>query len=700
MANKDNLIKLVAQKLGPEQLKQMVDQAVQALANDPDVTPEVIDQMLNLFGQVAENPDSYDSVIQEAIQAGVLDQGDFPDQFDPTFIAIFLLALQGLQQRGGQGFARGGLSQAAQQVQSQGRDSDTILAHISPHEAAFLKRLGGSGTINPQTGLMEFGLFKKIKKAVKSVVKAVVPIVKAVAPMVVGAITLNPYLAAATGAALGATGGGGLKGALVGGLGGYLATPGNTLANTVGEYASKIPGISHLGLSNQVLGAGVLGGASSAVLGKNPITGALLSGAVANYAPGLVDEYGNKLPDGMAQSIASGAQMGANTGGGLKGTLTGGAAGALTNLAMSGLSDMGIEPSSTATGAEAYMDPNAPVNQMINGTDLQMPTYNDATGAYSTVPSYASPTAGIDLTGGGTGTADYTMPNFDQNFMSGYPSYTGNAPTIDALGPTRPTTSYTPSPTNVVPVDNSFSAQLAANQANLQANNPLVAAQAAQAPTAGPLTQAAATTAAGAPSVKGTPSSGFKWGDIATIGLLSSLVAGKTPQQANDAIMQDPALTEQQKQGMLRKLTNYKFDPGMTVFPQQGTAEWDRLMKQINQGVEQTYATPTLTEQPAMARGGRNARRQPQGALSQMSRLSLGAGDGRSDSIEARLSDGEYVIDAETVALLGNGSTKAGAAMLDQMRQGIRQQKGRALAKGKFSPDAKSPLAYMKGGLK
>ena len=38
--------------------------------------------------------------------------------------------------------------------------------------------------------------------------------------------------------------------------------------------------------------------------------------------------------------------------------------------------------------------------------------------------------------------------------------------------------------------------------------------------------------------------------------------------------------------------------------------------------------------------------------------------------------------------------------MLDQMRQGIRQQKGKALAKGNFSPNAKSPLAYMKGGLR
>ena len=680
MANKDNLIKLVAQKLGPDQLKQMVDQAVQALANDPDVTPEVIDQMLSLFGQVAENPESYESVIQEAIQAGVLDEGDFPEQFDPAFIAIFILALQGLQQRGGQGFARGGLSQAAQQVQSQGRDSDTILAHISPHEAMFLKRLGGSGTINPQTGLMEFGLFKKIKKAFKSVVKAIAPIAKAVLPMV--ANYFIPGSGILVGAALGATGGGGLKGALMGGLGGAMGPGGmfQGLPSTIGSYANSA--LSNFGgLSDAVLGSGILGGATSALMGKNPITGALLSGAVANYAPGLVDKYGNTLPDGMAQSIASGAQMGANTGGGLKGTLTGGASGALSNLAMSGLESMGIEPSSTSTGAEAYMDPNAPVNQMINGTDLQMPTYNPATGNYETLPSYASPTAGIDF-GGGVSSAPADL-------MANYPTYSGGDATTGQGG------TYSSAPTNVAPVDNSFSAQLAANQANLQANNPLVPTQAvAPVATTGPLTQVA-----GTPSVKGAASTGFNWSDMATMAGLATLIGGKTPQQANDAIMQDPALTEQQKQGMLRKLTNYKFDPGMTVFPSEGSEGWDRLMGQINQGIEQTYATPTMTEEPAMAKGGKT-RRKPQGALSQMSRLSMGAGDGRSDSIDAKLSDGEYVIDAETVALLGNGSTKAGAAMLDQMRQQIRQQKGKALAKGKFSPDAKAPLAYMKGGLR
>lgn len=75
-----------------------------------------------------------------------------------------------------------------------------------------------------------------------------------------------------------------------------------------------------------------------------------------------------------------------------------------------------------------------------------------------------------------------------------------------------------------------------------------------------------------------------------------------------------------------------------------------------------------------------------------------GPGTGRSDDIPAVLSDGEYVIDAETVALLGDGSSKAGAKKLDEMRVKVRKHKGKNLAKGKFSVDAKHPEAYMSGG--
>jgi hypothetical protein len=97
----------------------------------------------------------------------------------------------------------------------------------------------------------------------------------------------------------------------------------------------------------------------------------------------------------------------------------------------------------------------------------------------------------------------------------------------------------------------------------------------------------------------------------------------------------------------------------------------------------------------AAARGG------PMGYSRGSSRESFaveGPGTGRSDDIPAVLSDGEYVIDAETVALLGDGSSRAGAKKLDELRVKVRKHKGKNLAAGKFSVNAKNPEAYMRGG--
>lgn len=84
-----------------------------------------------------------------------------------------------------------------------------------------------------------------------------------------------------------------------------------------------------------------------------------------------------------------------------------------------------------------------------------------------------------------------------------------------------------------------------------------------------------------------------------------------------------------------------------------------------------SYFEPTQFT-PRMAAGGG------------ISRLLKGPGDGVSDSIPAVITDGmakggqpaklargEYVIDARTVAALGNGSTDAGAERLDKMRKKI-----------------------------
>lgn len=48
------------------------------------------------------------------------------------------------------------MRQIAALLQAQGRGRDTVLAHITPQEAALLKSRGGRGSINPATGLPEF----------------------------------------------------------------------------------------------------------------------------------------------------------------------------------------------------------------------------------------------------------------------------------------------------------------------------------------------------------------------------------------------------------------------------------------------------------------------------------------------------------------------------------------------------------------
>lgn len=73
-----------------------------------------------------------------------------------------------------------------------------------------------------------------------------------------------------------------------------------------------------------------------------------------------------------------------------------------------------------------------------------------------------------------------------------------------------------------------------------------------------------------------------------------------------------------------------------------------------------------------------------------------GPGDGTSDSINARLAKNEYVLPADVVAGLGNGSSEAGAQKLDNLRENVRKHRAPAMAKGKLPPNAKAPEAYMK----
>jgi hypothetical protein len=119
----------------------------------------------------------------------------------------------------------------------------------------------------------------------------------------------------------------------------------------------------------------------------------------------------------------------------------------------------------------------------------------------------------------------------------------------------------------------------------------------------------------------------------------------------------------------------------------------------VTQPVPNNPAGPAMyvPDDMRFAEGGAFAAKR--GGLSRRTEFAVnGPGTGRSDDIPAVLSDGEYVIDAETVALLGDGSSKAGAKKLDELRVKVRKHKGKKLAKGRFSANAKNPEAYLSGG--
>jgi hypothetical protein len=69
--------------------------------------------------------------------------------------------------KGGQAY---GLKSLAQELPKYGRYGDDVVAHISSNEARMLQAMGGSGTINPSTGLPEFF---KIRNPFKPITKAI-----------------------------------------------------------------------------------------------------------------------------------------------------------------------------------------------------------------------------------------------------------------------------------------------------------------------------------------------------------------------------------------------------------------------------------------------------------------------------------------------------------------------------------------------
>jgi len=604
---------LMQQLQSNPELQSAVDEIAAELSADPDVNLQAIDKLISAFEFTLQNPEAYSDMRSSAIASGVMDPEDIPEQFDPAFLAAALLALKIVKQRMSApqqvpaGFARGGLNAIAKA----GRRGDTRLAHITPFEDRLLRAHGGAGSINPRTGMPEYGLGSSLKKAFK----AIAPIL----PIVLSFVA--PGLGTAIGAALGASGTAAamLGGAVIGGVssglsggnilqGAVMGGMGGGLGSAVGGAANSALGLG-LGEAGQaVLGSGLVGGVTGAATGQGFAKGAM-QGAVGQMIGGQMGQVGGEAFKAGGQQFGSMMASGYDP----KASLTGAVlAGLTTNIGNR------IKPSEAATSG---------TGARFGGGETGL-----------TAPEMTMqpiPDAGLQTTDFMTGEVGFRGPT---DFKGNY-DLTSGAPVAPlGYGGQDMGTGITP-------------------------------------PAAAP---------APAPS-------GLNWGKAAAVALplTSMLGAAKTPEQVKNA------LSPEQQAYFSKPLQSWDWSRITADAASAGQPLGSYVAYNWNK--MDNYLKPV--ESPVKkARGGAMMGRQ--GALSQMAYLAQGGGSGRDDTIDARLSDGEYVMDAETVALVGDGSTKEGAKRLDKMRQQIRSHKGKALAKGKFSPNAKSPLSYIKEYMK
>ena len=149
----------------------------------------------------------------------------------------------------------------AKQMEAKGRGGDSMLVHMTPDEVAGLQKLaesaGGSLTVNPDTGLVEANFLKRMLPTLVGIG--------------VGIGTGNPFLGAAAGAAVGGVQAKENKqdvgmGMLMGGLGGYggaglgagLTAAGGTAA------AAGAAGATTAGAGTAATGAGAAGAGTAA----------------------------------------------------------------------------------------------------------------------------------------------------------------------------------------------------------------------------------------------------------------------------------------------------------------------------------------------------------------------------------------------------------------------------------------------------
>ena len=291
-----------------------------SMLRDMQLPSEMIDALGQIVDMALAEPDKYPELRAELIKEGV-PEDILPPEFDASYFGAMNMALDQISAAAGptpQGFAMGGsvgrMNPIASGIASLGRNGDTMLAHITPSEARMLRRNGGSGTMNPRTGLPEFFInklvksvgkvFKSAAKAVTGAVKSVVGAAKSFAKSTVGkvviAAALGFVLGPAAAAYLGVSSAAG-----VAAIGGFIGGAGSTLL-----AGGNIKDALRSGAMSAVLAGGFTGvsqGFSTPYAGPTTVSGQLKSlGKAFSGAPA---SSADEVVAGTADEVAAGAKI-------------------------------------------------------------------------------------------------------------------------------------------------------------------------------------------------------------------------------------------------------------------------------------------------------------------------------------------------------------------------------------------------------
>lgn len=618
----DSTKNAVMQQVGPDAMAgydQTMDQLVQSL----NLPLEELELLMQVLQYLMQNEDQYPQLRQRLIQEAGLSPEDIPEEFDGGYLTTMMIVVQeainrakgaGAQMPKPQGFAVGGLAGAAEALRQQGRGGDTILAHINPSEARMLKAMGGSGTINPATGLMEFkgGGFNPVK-AIGNAFKSVGNAVKSVVASPVGRIVATVALTAALGP---------------------------------GAF-----GITGLGM-NTAIAAGLAGSAVSLAGGSNLSTAlktGAISGAMAWAAPGI----SKMLPGagGYLNAAATGALMGAGYG-----AVTGQNIGqsALTGGILAG----GL---SAAQGAGAF-GPGSTVPAPV--TDNSQILNADGTRAPVTGGAVAPSSEGIStLTSGQTNVTAPTDTAFTGRTETGLATLPGE----NVAAPTGLTPSSAPAPSSSG--IGSYFDKASDYLFSKDPSNPGFFYN-----SKGEISIPAVT---GTVLAGGALMGGFTPTQPAPPGIVDRSVTGETliDRDPSRYIVggipgyNAPVPTTAQANFVSSPQYGAARPPAYPTYtPPPGTATASGY-----QPIQQPYNNPymySFAPQRFAAKGGiSDIYPRKTGAIN-------GPGTGTSDSIPAMLSDGEFVLTAKAVKGIGNGSRREGAKKLYRMMHALEKKAG------------------------